>query len=118
MLIRFGRLASLMGSRIVRIPFSNFVWILLVSIGLGKVIDRSNAPATISRESQLCLLLALRLTFGLVLMVVLMAEAASNRQVVLINSQFNIFWSHSWKRNIHLIAVIRFTNIHRCKHSW
>jgi len=54
MLIRFGRLASLMGSRIVRIPFSNFVWILLVSIGLGKVIDRSNAPATISRESQLC----------------------------------------------------------------
>ena len=44
-------------------------------------------------------LLALPLTFGLVLMVVLMAEAASNRQGVLINSQFNIFWSHSWKRN-------------------
>src|SRR5437588_7206470 len=53
-LMRFGRLAALTGSVIVSIPFSNFVWIPLVSIGLGKVTVRSNAPETISRESQLC----------------------------------------------------------------
>jgi len=40
MLIRFGRLSSLMGSIIVRIPFWKFVWILLVSIGLEKMIVR------------------------------------------------------------------------------
>src|SRR2546422_14795 len=60
------------------------------------------------------LLLALRLTLGLVLMLVLMAVAPSNRQGVLINREFNIFRSHPWERNIHLIAVIRFTDIHRC----
>src|SRR6266567_7642287 len=47
MLIRFGRLASLTGSRIVRIPFWKSVLILLGSIGLGKVIVRSKEPEMI-----------------------------------------------------------------------
>ena len=65
--------------------------------------------------TRLRLLLALRLTLGLVLMLVLMAEATSNRQGVLINRQFNIFRSHPWKRNIHLIAILCLTNVHRCQ---
>src|SRR6266581_1956019 len=74
--------------------------------------------ALLLRRLTLRLLLALRLTFGLVLMLVLMAVTTSNRQGVLINGQFNIFWSHSWKRNIHLITVFRFTDIHRCHLRW
>ncbi len=35
-------------------PFWTFVWIVLVSIGLEKVIVRSNEPEVISRKSQVC----------------------------------------------------------------
>src|SRR5437762_9948010 len=42
------------------------------------------------------------LTLCLFLMLVLMAEATSNRQGIYINRQFNIFWTYSRKRNIYL----------------
>ena len=68
--------------------------------------------------TRLRLLLALHLTFGLMQMLVLVTEATSNRQGVLIHGQFNIFGSHSWKSHIHLVAIARFTDIHRRHQRW
>src|SRR6266567_1529600 len=96
MLIRFGRLASLTGSRIVRIPFWNSV--LLPRLWLALL---------------LLLLLTLRLALGLVLMLVLMTVAPVNRQGVLIHHELDIFRSHPWEGNIHLIAILRLTDVHR-----
>src|SRR6266516_1796626 len=59
-------------------------------------------------------LLTLRLTLGLVLVLVLMTVATSNRQGVLIDQQFDIFGSHSWECHIHLVAILRLTDVHRC----
>src|SRR5258708_21079062 len=58
--------------------------------------------------------LRLLLALHLVLTLVLSTVATSNRQGVLINCQFNIFRPHPWERNIHLIAIRRLTNVHRC----
>jgi hypothetical protein len=60
----------------------------------------------------------LHLTLGLALMLFLMAIATANRQAVLINREFNIFRSHAWERNIHLVAIRRLTDIHRCHQRW
>jgi hypothetical protein len=60
------------------------------------------------------LLLPLLLALGLFLMLILMAVATSNRQGVLIGQEFNIFRSHPWERNIHLVAILRLTDVHRC----
>jgi hypothetical protein len=64
----------------------------------------------------LTLLLALRLTLLLFPMLVLITIATSNCQGVLINRDFDVFWPHSWESNIYLIAIRRFTDIHRCYH--
>src|SRR5579864_5935331 len=61
-------------------------------------------------------LLLLSLALSLVLVLVLLAELPPNRQGVLINDEFNIFRSHSRKRNIHLITLRRLTNVHRYHH--
>src|SRR6266851_2730283 len=60
--------------------------------------------------------LLLPLALSLVLVLVLLAELPPNRQGVLINDDFNIFRSHPWKRNIHLIALRRLTDVHRYHH--
>lgn len=61
-------------------------------------------------------LLLLSLALNLVLVLVLLAELPPNRQGVLINDDFNIFRSHPRKRNIHLIALRRLTDVHRYHH--
>src|SRR6266700_7377980 len=80
-----------------------------------------------------CLLLRLRLAFllhlwltlllglptlWLVLMLVLMTIMTSNRQGVLVNRQFNIFWSHPWQCHIHLIAILCLADVHRYHQRW
>ena len=58
------------------------------------------------------------LTLCLFLMLVLMAEATSNRQGIYINRQFNIFWTYSRKRNIYLTTIWCLTDVHRCHQCW
>ena len=58
--------------------------------------------------------LLLGLLLALVLMIVLLAESPPNRQGILINGQFDIFRSNPREGNIHLVTVIRLTDVHRC----